>query len=187
MALHEQHPPYATAIANRAILQAPAAVLLPYARAWKSSPNFRRHYLAWQILERHATEEFLPWVERRLDRVSARDAQVRFDVTTLAQIISNRFPGTEFPSLRRKFDAFTYSYGRHFIAQALAVTDPTFPTTRAFTGLWDCEADVREVAANRVSLEIAGARERLAALASDPLEPDERVAVAARGRLEEAT
>ncbi len=186
MALHEQHPPYATAIANGAILQAPAAVLLPYARAWKSSPNFRRHYLAWQILERHATEEFLPWVERRLDRVSARDAQVRFDVTTLAEIIANRFPGREFPALRRKFDAFTYSFGRQYVAEALAVTDPTFATTRAFTGLWDCESGVREIAAKKVSLELPGAFERLTDLANDQVEPDGRIALTASERLQEA-
>ncbi len=183
MALHEQHPPYATAITNRAILQAPADVLLPYARAWNSSPHFRRHYLAWKILERHATEDFLPWVERRLNRVSASDPAARFDVTTLAKIIANRFPGKEFPALRRKFDAFTYSYGRHFIAEALAVTDPTFPTTRAFTGLWDCESEVRLIAAKHVSLDVPGARERLEEMAGDALEEDERVVLAARARL----
>lgn len=183
MALRDQHPPYATSIANRAILKAPAGVLIPLAARWRSSSNFRRRHLAWEILEQHAAPNDRPWLERKLKRVSAIDPSDRFLVTTIAEIVAARFPGSEFPGLARKFDAFTYSFGRHFIAEALAATDPTFATTRAFTGLWDCESGVREVAAKHVSLDVPGARERLGEMADDELDEDGRVAAAARARL----
>lgn len=123
MALRDQHPPYATSIANRAILKAPAGVLIPLAARWRSSSNFRRRHLAWEILEQHAAPNDRPWLERKLKRVSAIDPSDRFLVTTIAEIVAARFPGSEFPGLARKFDAFTYSFGRHFIAEALAATD----------------------------------------------------------------
>lgn len=183
MALRDQHPPYATSIANRAVLKAPAEVLIPLAARWRSSSNFRRRHLAWEILEQHATPDDRPWLERKLKRVSAIDPSDRFLVTTIAEIVAARFPGSEFPGLARKFDAFTYSFGRHFIAEALAATDPTFPTTRAFTALWDCESGVREVAATHVSLELPGVQDRLQEMAADSLEAEE-VVTAALARLE---
>ncbi|MEO8541540.1 MAG: hypothetical protein ABI577_17490 [bacterium] len=183
MALHDQNPPYATGIANRAILNAPADVLLPYARKWKSSPVFRRQHLAWSILKQYATPEFLPWIEARLERASASKPEARFDATSLAEMITNRFSGHPFPSLGRKFDAFTYSFGRRYLAEALAVTDPTFPTTRAFTSLWDCESSVRVIAAEHVSLEVPGSMERLREMAADPLEEDSRIRKVAERRL----
>jgi hypothetical protein len=103
-------------------------------------------------------------------------------ICALAEVISHRFAGHEFPLLRRRFDTFTYSYGRARLAQALAATDPSFPTTRAFTSLWDCESGVRLVAAEHVSLDVPGARERLREMAEDSLEEDTRVAQAAAAR-----
>lgn len=181
MATTEQRPPAASGVARRAILRAPADVLLPYARKWKSSRVWYRRHFASQVFELHATEEDLTWLMAGLKRASSSEPDERFIVTNLADIVAARFPGREFPALRRKFDGFTYSYGRQHIAEALAVTDPTFSTTRAFTSLWDCESGTRLVAAENVSLDVPGAIDRLREIAADPLEDDDRIkAVAAR-------
>jgi hypothetical protein len=183
MAVTEQHPPYASRIAQQAALKAEGEVLLPIARKWRTAREWRRRNFAFQVFERYATSEDIRWLRGVLNRVSATKSEELFVLTNVAEIIAARFPGTEFPALGRRFDSFTYSYGRRFLAQALAATDPSFPTTRAFTSLWDCESGVRLVAAEHVSLDVPGARERLREMAEDSLEEDTRVAQAAAARL----
>ena len=99
-----------------------------------------------------------------------------------AEIARDRFPGHHFPLLGRRFDAFTYSFGRRFLAEALAATEPSFSRTRAFTSLWDCQADVRLVGVGHVALDVEGAAERLGEMGADPLERSD-VRVAAEQRL----
>ncbi len=182
MATTGQHPPYASRIARQALLGAPAETLLPLARSWRSSRVWARRNTALEILARHATEEDLGWLEGLIRRTSASRADQRFVLTEAAEIARDRFPGHHFPLLGRRFDAFTYSFGRRFLAEALAATEPSFSRTRAFTSLWDCQADVRLVGVGHVALDVEGAAERLGEMGADPLERSD-VRVAAEQRL----
>ncbi len=179
-------PSLARRLAIQALALGPAEITLPLARRWRSSPMWSQQVTAFDILQEHADANDYEWVTRKLRRTSAERDSERFVLTNLAEVITARYPGREFPLLGRRFDAFTYSYGRHFLAEALAVTDPTFATTRAFTSLWDCESETRRIAAQHVDLGIAGVVERLREMAADPLEMSERVTEVATKRLETA-
>jgi hypothetical protein len=63
-----------------------------------------------------------------------------------------------------------YSYGRHFIVDALGVTDFRFSSTRAVDCLWDAEPLIRATAATVVDVGSPEATARLRALAADPAE-----------------
>ena len=154
VAARPQKPAFATAIARDALASETADRALPVARGWRTSRSWLKRRAAWEVLARHATAADKPWVEARLVTLGRSGAKGVDETYALAEIVSARFAGHEFPMLGRRFDTFPYSYGRHYLAEALAVTDPTFPTTRAFTALWDCEADTRVVAAEHVSLSV---------------------------------
>ncbi|MGE0601222.1 MAG: hypothetical protein AB7J35_17285 [Dehalococcoidia bacterium] len=183
LAVKRKQPPWASSLGRDALALGDSEIVLPMARSWRSARNWRKQGAAREILKHHATVDDIPWIEDRLRRCSS-NGQIG-PLRQLAEVIAARFPGREFPLLKRRFDPFTYSYGRRFLAQALAVTDPTFATTRAFTSLWDCEGETRLVAAEHVDLSVAGAVERLREMAADPLE-DERVVEIATKRLETA-
>lgn len=71
-----------------------------------------------------------------------------------------------------------HSYERAAYLKALIHLDLTGLPRQLFEGLWDCEADVRRLAAERVPLGDLS-RERLRYLRDDPSETDEVRAIAA--------
>jgi hypothetical protein len=75
-----------------------------------------------------------------------------------------------YPELDRAFLEMPYSYGRHFIVDALGVTDFRFSSTRAVDCLWDAEPLIRATAATVVDVGSPEATARLRALAADPAE-----------------
>jgi hypothetical protein len=75
-----------------------------------------------------------------------------------------------YSELDRAFLEMPYSYGRHYVVDALSVTDPRFSGTRAVDCLWDAEPLIRVAAASAVDLGSPEATARLRALAADPAE-----------------
>jgi hypothetical protein len=156
-------------------LESPAA--LDLARRWRGKTDYRQ-VIAYGLLERHATNDDLDWVVGRI-RWAAR---THWDLYSYAKIL-RRFPG------RGPFEGFADIYRRYVptccradLVDAMSITDPQFGTTLAFECLFDCEPLAREAAVRTVDLSIAGARERVELLRSDPLE-DDGVKVAAEARL----
>ena len=167
-------------LALRALVTLPASTLLPLARDWRDAEAWELNLAANRILEAHATEEDLPWIRGQLGR---SDAEERMYATTSALRMIARFPRSgPFQEVRDLFSSFTYSYGRHFAAEALRVTDPDFPATLAVECLWDCEGQTRAIGAQAVELSFPGVRDRLIEIIADPCE-DEAVTAAASARL----
>lgn len=165
--------------ASRALARLRPELVLPLARAWRSSTAWKYRVTAHAILEKHATSEDVPWLRRRLSR-PITDGRV-YSVCDIAELLE-RFPQHgPYSALRRVYHEFPYSFGRQYIVRAMAATDPAFPSGLAMECLWDSERSVREVAASSVNTSTEAARARLAALAEDPYEEDEvRAAAAAR-------
>ncbi len=165
--------------AAKALVQLPPDVVLPLARRWRSSPAWKFRRTAIDILERHATAEDIPWIQKQLGR-RITDHRVYF-LCNYAQLLAKFPEHGPFPALRRIFREFPYSYGRRFLAEAMAATDPLFGGDLAVECLWDCEASVRLPGARSVDARLANATGRLEFLANDGLEdPDVREAAQAR-------
>jgi len=71
--------------------------------------------------------------------------------------------------LDRAFHEMPYSFGRHYVAQALAHSDASFRVTRATDCLFDCEPVTREIGITHVSLDQGCVTERVRELAEDRL------------------
>lgn len=166
--------------ASHALESLSSEIVLPLAREWRSSRVAKFRHVALRILDQHATEEDLPWLREQLAR-PVTDYRVG-PFYTYAEIITRIPDAGTFPALRRIFREFPYSYGRRFIARAMAATDTDFPARLAYDCLWDCEETVRYVGIQSVELSLPGARERIEALAGDQCE-DEEIRTAARARL----
>lgn len=92
-------------------------------------------------------------------------------------------PGTaEVPKLIRRLWFTPHSYERASYLRAYLVLQPEDAEPLLREGLWDCEQDVRRLAAERVPLP-AEVRERLSYLRDDPME-DVAVRGVAAARLE---
>jgi len=63
-----------------------------------------------------------------------------------------------------------YSYGRHFVVDAIATTDPGFPDHLAIDCLWDAEPQVRTAGTRHASRTDSTSKRRLDELATDPYE-----------------
>lgn len=75
--------------------------------------------------------------------------------------------------LARAFDDMPYSFGRGYVVNAIAATDPQFPHKLAIDCLWDCEPAVRATAAKHVNRAKPIAAARLRQMGTDPLEDKE--------------
>lgn len=88
-----------------------------------------------------------------------------------------------FPGISRAFRVMRFSYGRSWVAETIANTDPTFKRTLAVDCLWDAERETRRIGAEAVSMDIPEAASRITALAADPFEhPEVREAASVRLR-----
>lgn len=104
--------------------------------------------MAASAIARHAIPEDVPIVRRAI--VEQLDADLEGDqylICSLAEALAHHPELGPFDELRRACEEMPYSYGRHFVVDALAATDPAFPHTTAIDCLWDAEPHVRATAA----------------------------------------
>ncbi len=173
-------------IAIKAIMRSlPPEMTLPYARLWFDSPNWHLAMVADDLLEKHATIQDFPMVQAALaQRLQAGPDELETYGTSSLLVILSRFADIgPVPEVERTFIETGYSYGRMHAAKAMCVNAPEwFARGYAFECLWDCEEETRVIGRESVALDVPGAKDRLRALADDPLE-DESVRDAARARV----
>jgi hypothetical protein len=158
------------------------AAVLPAARRWARARG-RWCWDGWQFLAAHGDESDVPllldgiaWLDDRADDLCGYDVLV----TGLARIGG---PGTaDVPTLIRRLWFTPHSYERASYLRAYLALRPEDAEPLLQEGLWDCEQDVRRLAAERVPLS-AEVRERLSYLRDDPME-DAAVRGVAAARLE---
>jgi len=164
---------------RRALEALPAEATLPLARAWRSSRTHALRVAADRLLTLHATAEDLPWIRRQL-RLPVSDRRV-YRVCSVLEMLARLGGAGSFDEILPVYRSFPYSYGRRFAVQALRTTDPEFPTTVAFEALWDCEPEIRGLAAESITGALPCAKDRLTEIAGDHQEDQEvRKAVMAR-------
>ncbi|WP_127508793.1 hypothetical protein [Actinoplanes solisilvae] len=151
---------------------------LPTARRWAATPQHPMRWSAQRLLAAHGDETDVPALLTAWDWLDSRPEN-RCGYDTLATGLA-RIGGddarTIVPRLHRLWFS-PHSYERAAYLRAALALDPEHVAPRLFEGLWDCEADVRRVAAENAEL-----TERLAFLEADPME-DEEVRASARARL----
>ncbi len=126
------------------------------------------------VLSEHAGVNDVDFCRSVLDR--ELDAGLNGDqyiVSGLAEAIGRHDRGLAYPELTRAFQEMPYSFGRHFVVDAIAVTDPDFPSGLAIDCLWDCESSIRATGIQHVDVTCPGVSERLHQLARDPLDEPE--------------
>lgn len=149
----------------------PADPGLAYARRWYDADHFLLRRSAEELFARHAAPEDAPMLRNGARRAFEQGDDYR--VCSAMEALA-RIPRLgPYPEVQAVFDGHRYSRARADAAAALAATDPAFPRDRAFECLWDCEESTRATGSAHVDLARPGARERLARLASDPLEGEE--------------
>lgn len=166
--------------AGRVLVTLPPDYLLPLARRWRNSRLWQQRHVAELILHGHSQPADIPYLRKLLHAPLTGRGIYRMchALDSLARLGAHG----PFPEVPHVLDYFGYSYGRRRAARVLAASDPTFPATRAFECLWDCEPGTREIGCQHVDLSLPGAVERLHALAADPVE-SELVRNAAAARL----
>jgi hypothetical protein len=97
----------------------------------------------------------------------------KYLVCSYAQALARQPALGPFPELDRAFREMPYSYGRHFVVDALKATDTSFPAGSAVDCLWDCELSTRATAAAAVDRRDVRAARRLEQLAQDVEEESE--------------
>lgn len=154
---------------------------LPAARRWVGTPG---HPLTWtglRILATHgeaadatALVAGLGWMDSRPGDLCGYD-----DLAGGLARIGGPTAAAALPRLRRLWFS-PHSYERAGYLRALVALDPAGAPRQLAEGLWDCEADVRLLSAQRAPLD-GRIRERLHYLRDDPIETAEvRAAASAR-------
>jgi hypothetical protein len=139
------------------------------AHDWLGSDDWARRRKAAGMLAAWAEDEDLAparaALARELDRGLDGDVYV---VCSLAEALGRCAVHGPFDELSRAYEELPYSYGRRYVVNALAAADPTFSGDVAVECLWDCEREVRQLAARCVDRRVRLAAQRLAELAADP-------------------
>ena len=139
------------------------------AHDWLGSDDWARRRKAAGMLAAWAEDEDLTparqALSRELDRGLDGDVYV---VCSLAEALARCAVHGPFEELTRAYEEIPYSYGRRVVVAALAAADPTFGGDVAVECLYDCEREVRQLAAQRVDRRVRLAAQRLAELAADP-------------------
>ena len=139
------------------------------AHDWLGSDDWARRRKAAGMLAAWAEDEDLAparvALARELDRGLDGDVYV---VCSLAEALGRCAVHGPFEELSRAYEEIPYSYGRRYVVAALVAADPTFGGDVAVECLWDCEREVRQLAAERVDRRVRLAAQRLAELAADP-------------------
>jgi hypothetical protein len=155
---------------------------LPVARRWAATPGHPMRWTGHRALAAHGDDTDVPALLACWDWLDSRPHdRCGYDLlaTGLARIGGDA-ARTAVPRLHHLW-CTPHSYERAAYLRALLVLDPDQVHHRLTEGLWDCEAEVRRLAAEQVSLEPA-VEERLAMLRDDQMEAEE-VRAAARARL----
>ena len=139
------------------------------AHDWLGSDDWARRRKAAGMLAAWAEDEDVAptrhALARELDRGLDGDVYV---VCSLAEALGRCAVHGPFEELSRSYEELPYSYGRRYVVAALAAADPTFGGDVAVECLYDCEREVRQLAAGRVDRRVRLAAQRLAELAADP-------------------
>ena len=138
------------------------------AHDWLSAQDWTRRRKAAGMLAAWAEDEDVApardALARELDRGIDGDVYV---ICSLAEALGRCPMHGPFDELTRAYAEIPYSYGRRYVVAALAASDPTFAGDHAVECLWDCEAETRRLAAQRVDRRIRLATQRLAELSDD--------------------
>ncbi|GAA2309834.1 hypothetical protein GCM10010402_82170 [Actinomadura luteofluorescens] len=155
---------------------------LAQARRWAATPDHPQYWLSVWVLARTGDEHDVPALLEAAGRVRTRDGGLgwcyRDLVAGLTRIGGDR-AAQIVPRLKRLWFS-PHTYERAAVLKALMVFAPAGePPWQLLEGLWDCEADVRELAAAHVPF-IDTTRARLRYLRDDPMETFEVRAAAAQ-------
>ncbi|HEX6472425.1 MAG TPA: hypothetical protein VF069_25255 [Streptosporangiaceae bacterium] len=155
------------------------AAALPRARAWAAGGSACAA-IGITIVARHGTQQDIPLLLDDLDRAltQADWGAAASPVEGLGRLRA----GAAVPVLERAWDESPYAYLRPRLLIALLRTAPHTGESFATEGLWDCEEEVRRIAAGAAPLDDA-ARVRLRRLRREPAE-EQTVAAAAGARLD---
>lgn len=150
----------------------PPAMTLPIARAWFNQENRHKESVAEDLLEQHATAEDYPMVLRVWTKhIEAAEDIDTYYTCSLLDILSRFRDIGPVPYVERVFIESGYTLARYRAAGAMQANAPQlFAETYAYECLWDCAEETRQLGCESVSLDVPGARQRLQAMADDPLE-----------------
>lgn len=151
---------------------------LPRARAWAASGAAIAD-VGIDIVARHGTQQDIPLLLDDLDRACAQGNWGA--AASPAEGLGRLRAGAAVPLLQRTWDESAYAYLRPRLLTALMRTAPHTGESFAIEGLWDCEEDVRRIAAQAAPLDEV-TTVRLRRLRRDAAE-DPRVLSAATARL----
>jgi hypothetical protein len=156
---------------------------VPTARRWAAEPGHPLRWTAFRLVAAYGDAidaalliAGLDWLDSRADDLCGYHELV----TGLARL-GGPTAAAALPRLRRLWFS-PHSYERPSYLRALVALNPAGAERVVVEGLWDCETDVRLLAAERAPL-TAGTRQRLRYLRDDPIEAQKVRAVAA-ARLE---
>jgi hypothetical protein len=135
----------ARAALSVALAALPFSLTRDRAHAWLGSSDPMNRRRGSGILAAHAGDDDAPGLRSAMALELALDADAdQYVICSIAQALGRASaPSAE---LRDAFYAMRYSYGRHFVAHALAVTEPDFQRRFADEIRLDCEAYTRELA-----------------------------------------
>ena len=165
---------------SRAIELLGAEALAP-ARKWAVTPGHPLRWSAYRVVAAHGDDSDVPALVAGWDWLDTQEDD-RCGYDTLATGLA-RIGGPEaqavVPRLRRAWHS-PHSCERAAYLRALQVLDGDYVWRFLTEGLWDCESDVRTIAAGHAPLDPV-VRRQLAALRADPAEtPEVRTAAGRR-------
>jgi len=155
---------------------------VPAARRWAATEEHPLRWTALELLAAHGDTADAPalvagldWLDSRPDELCGYD-----DLAGGLARIGGPTATSVLPRLRRLWFS-PHSHERASYLRALVTLDPARAPRLLTEGLWDCEEDVRLLAAQRAPLDDA-TRERLEYLRDDPIETAD-IRATARSRL----
>lgn len=162
------------ALLYRAFVALPYAATRATAAEWLTGGDRTRRGAAANALGAHAIDDDVRLITAELsgelDQGLSGDQYV---VCALAEALGRHPEQGPYPELDRAFSEIPYSFGRGYVADAIAATDPRFPDELAIDCLWDCEPAVRATGAKHVNREKPFVAARLQQIRTDPLEDKE--------------
>jgi hypothetical protein len=169
--LDQERPGQRRALMVRAFAALPYAATRPIALTWLPADNTNRRAIASRLIGEHsvAADVELAASELTVELNADLDGN-QYVICSLAQALGRHPDHGPHPELERAYHEMPYSYGRHFVVDAIQATDPRFSDHRAIDCLWDAEPQIRTAAARHASRNNPTATRRLHELASDPHE-----------------
>jgi hypothetical protein len=161
-------------VLTRALQALPYSSTRPTVREWLQMAGDRKRRIAASVIGDAAIEDDVEMVTAELtSELNVGMDGDQYIVCSLAQALGRNPSKAHSRLLRRAFNEIPYSYGRKYIAAALATSDPDFPSTLGIDCLWDAEPAVRAIGAAHASRSNPNARRKLDEIRSDPTEEQE--------------